>query len=343
MEQYINFNLLSDSTDYITPPHLVPEYRDWMCRYLGVMGQAIKLKKHEPNETEKKALQISFYGKEMYAYDDEKTAYGFGRDYLYELYHYSSDCWTPGCAGNYFIFRISDTQYMVVFNTGNRIYIPKIEITLERQRNHFLDFLLILLELVRLGATEIVLCGHSNGMSSATFTALLLICLARPDVAQYFTNEDLVDETTLDLLDEQIMNKDELKGLENKLVVCGTGGFPILFQTRQEFEVFYETIGTRYLHIGLGFEDMGIVEMDPFMDSDYDTFRKMYHTSIEELYNFNYHVYVYEDRKVIGEPIHSYYTGIGDPSSESINFDKKNKSIHLFDLYRKTLAWYFCR
>jgi len=338
MEQYINFNLSLEPTDYIFPPHLVPEYRDWICRYLGVMGEIIKIyKETDLSEKSKKRLQQSFYGKEMHVYEDEEL-YGFGREYEYELYHYSSDCWTPGCSGNYFIFRTSDTQYMVVFNIGDRRPIKMVKLS-ERQENAFRDFLKHIHDIILLGAEEIVLCGHSNGMSSAIFTTFLLTFISR-----FATNEDTINDYFIQqgLIDDSIFNvMPEFKdlgwifGLEQKLVVCGTAGFPILFQNREQFNIFCQSIGNRYLHIGLGYHyGKNDIQMDPFM-RDQDEL---------DIYNFDYHIYVYSEFPEKGtSPSYSYYAELGNPERMELSFEHRYGFLHEFELYRKTLALYFCR
>jgi hypothetical protein len=321
--------------EILNPPHLVPEYRDWMCMYLGVTGEVIRARKSirltEENRTH---FRQSYYGKHI----------STGRLYNYELLYYSSDCWVPGCTGNYFIFRVTPTRFLIVFNIGHRRKIFK----LEESKSKWIairNFLQRISEIVQMGAEEILLCGHSNGMASATFNAFLLICLARPDIGEYFINQGIIDPLFLENYQE-FTEWFKLNNIEDKLVVCGTSGFPVLFRTEEQFQVFYQAIRERYLHIGLATHSPEGLTMDTYMapvDPPRSIWESLFSSRIidpsEMLHNFYYHIYAYPSIRAIKNVSKSYYAGLGYPEIEYLG----DLDLHEFELCRTTLAWYFCQ
>lgn len=350
-----------DKPEYEVYPHLIPEHRDWVCRYIGVMGEVIKFNNLTAIEKQKKRLRRSFYGREMHIFEDEKdeNGFSFGRSYEYTLILYEQKCWVPGCGGNYFIFDISPKshpdfiplkKFMVVFNTGGVEFVPNATITYKKERNAFIDFLTNIYDLIlNYDADEIVLCGHSNGMSSATFTAFLLIIVSayienNDSLLDFFYSEGLINKEIFNLIDVILEmfgdNLEWLVGIRNKLVVCGTGGFPILFQTFEQFSAFTQEIGGRYIHIGLGYGNIPI-EIDPFMAPLTERFKGVTCT----LYNFIFYIYTYPEHPSNLDPRQSYYAGSGDISRPDIFFRERDVSryLHEFELYRRTLAWHFCR
>lgn len=354
MEHYFNTNLgLEEEYQSPLPPHLVPEYREWMCQYLGVMGEVINSQQQDDlHYKTRERLRKSFYGEDMYAFDTiSNQQVGFGKEYDYRLLFHTQECWVPGCSGNYFIFQAplsydqTRVRYMIVFNVGAYQHIPKVELKRENRKS-FLTFLNWLQELNET-ADEIVLCGHSNGMVAATFTAFLLACLARIN-EDYFIHQQLVDYRTINEIvpDNDYRRIYLCNNVVNKLVVCGTGGFPLLFRTKEQFDTFYDILQGRYLHVCIGFQYADIIEVDPYIGSR------------NNLHNFDYHIYTYIDYPVTNEMLVSdagetYYAGLGHPDRSDTNLKieyvynndmfRFKTFLHNYLLYRRTLTWHFCR
>jgi hypothetical protein len=301
--------------------------------YLGVTGEVIRARKSTQLSDENRAhFRQSYYGKHILA----------GYSYLYELIYYSNDCWVPGCTGNYFIFRVTPTRFLIVFNIGHRRKIFKLEET-KSKWTAIRNFLQRISEIVQMGAEEIILCGHSNGMASATFNAFLLVCLARPDISDYFINQGIIDPVFLEHYQDFT---DWFTGLENKLIVCGTAGFPVLFRLEEQFQVFYQAIGERYLHIGLATHSPEGLIADTFMapvDPPRSLWENLFSSKLidpsERLHNFYYHLYAYPSIRAIKDVSKSYYAGLAYPGIEYLG----DPDLHEFELCRTTLAWHFCR
>jgi hypothetical protein len=131
----------------------------------------------------------------------------------------------------------------ICFDVGFRDYEPLSSINF----GNFLDTFDEILPELKL-ANQIVLCGHSNGMASATITAFLLLYLSDDD---YMINNQISGEE-LKILDK---DRDNYKFLKDKSIfVVGTGGFPVLFDTSEKFKLFYNKLNGRYLHILSGFK-----------------------------------------------------------------------------------------
>jgi hypothetical protein len=94
---------------------------------------------------------------------------------------------------------------------------------------------------------RIILCGHSNGMSSATIVAFMLLYIKNKKLIKLFPKIYKNNKEVFDYLDS-IRNKwDKLNNIE--LFVVGTAGFPVLFSTQKQFNLFYKMLSGRYLHI----------------------------------------------------------------------------------------------
>ena len=132
-------------------------------------------------------------------------------------------------------------------------------------------------------AQQIVLIGHSNGMASAILTAFLFSCLKREDF--FNANAKYFDRRSYIFLENIRLNEQTIHDAINRctLYVVGTGGFPVLFESQEEFKNFFNEISGRYVHIVDGFED-------PSTNKIYADF---YASTIVSLVNIKFGLYFY--------------------------------------------------
>ena len=139
--------------------------------------------------------------------------------------------------------------------------------------------------------TKIVLCGHSNGMSASLYISYILSVItahANPEdkdsqaFIQFIRKQkDIIkdengkpigiveDINIIDSLRESELNvlyKNNVELIRNKTFVCGTGGFPIIFRTQDEFNNYYNYINTNYVHIVKGIRRVIKEKQELFID-----------------------------------------------------------------------------
>jgi hypothetical protein len=350
-------------SNYTQAPHTIDFYRNMMCSYLGIMGEVInnidvfpqQILNYSQTPKGKTRMTQSFYG---------KASSNLQKFYTYELLDVSNECWTPGCAGTYFIFEISPTEYVIVFNVGFRRQISEIELS-NRNIQYFNKFLGKILGLVHRGAERILLCGHSNGFVSATLTSIMLMCLSDPTFASVFADKDILTRSLYQNV-YGLYNPELFFGLTDKLCVCGTAGFPVLFDDPETFDYYFQTLNGRYLHIGLALkqESMGKVDLwvDYFMHPQSQ--RKVGGIYLDDqtpLNNYFYHIYSYpygyfldtinkkpfykvgdiDEHVLYAEPDLVEYDGL---NQEDTQFFKEEYTfeMHMFNFYRVLLAPIFC-
>lgn len=346
------------------PPHTIEFYRNMMCAYLGIMGEVIRnvdekskdVLRYAQTTKGKTRLSKSFYGKSSEPY----------LSFTYELVDVSHDCWTPGCAGTYFIFKINPSEYIIVFNIGHRERIASTELT-SNNIQHLIKFVGKILGLLFSGAEKIVLCGHSNGMVSATFTSVLLMCLSDYAFAYEFAQRGILkNEIYNDVY--KYYDPSLFFGITDKLCVCGTAGYPILFNEPQLFEYYFNALKGRYLHIGLGLKDHLNLPVELWVDyhmrpqsrEPIFVFGGMY-KSATPIHNYMYHIYSYPygyfldtvhikksmfDLQRNGHVLHARpefvdYDGLN--RENTLFFENEYESeLHMFNFYRALLSPVFC-
>lgn len=112
---------------------------------------------------------------------------------------------------------------------------------------------------------QILWFGHSGGMALSILSTFLLCCIKNSDFKT--KNERFFDQQTHSFFNRM---ETELpfvcKSLRENisLFVCGTGGFPVLFETTNEFKNFYDELKGRYIHIVDGIRVDNIIYTDDF-------------------------------------------------------------------------------
>jgi hypothetical protein len=113
--------------------------------------------------------------------------------------------------------------------------------------------------------SNIILCGHSNGMNSAIVTAFILQAIRMPDFCE--KNHRIIGSW----IDDITLWRNEFNTLKDKKIcVVGTGGSPVLFINQTEFKNFYESLQGAFVHILSGILIDGRVYIDNFGSPLYD-------------------------------------------------------------------------
>lgn len=134
-------------------------------------------------------------------------------------------------------------------------------------------------------STQIVFIGHSNGMASSILTAFLFCCIKSRDLLDKYMS--YFDQRTHSFLHNLILNEEGLYESIKRctLYVVGTGGFPVLFESKQEFKDFFNEMKGRYVHIVDGYHEKGTQKIL----ADY------YASSIISLVNIKFGLYFYDE------------------------------------------------
>lgn len=348
--------------NYNQPPHKIDFYQNMMCVYLGIMGEVIHhidepsktILKYAQTSAGKSRLSESFYGQTTRAIPP--------KSFTYELVDVSEECWTPGCDGTYFIFKVSPTEYTIVFNIGHRERVSTTELS-KHQTEYFIKFIGKFLGLLLSGAERIVFCGHSNGMVSATLTTFMLMCLSDATFASVFADSGIMTHSLYEDVYQQY-DPSLFFGIIDSLCVCGTGAYPILFSEPEMFNYYFQTLNGRYLHVGLGLKQEILNQVDLWVDyhmRPHDKERKWggFYVLATPLYNFLYHVYSYPygyflDTVRIKKLLKTEYTGhISRADPDLVEYEGINTGtgffkheyefeLHMFNFYRVLLTHVFC-
>ena len=266
--------------DELKPPHEVSFFKEMMRLYLGIMNKITVSEGVIKTDEERKSKgDVNVGDKDITTswstlikkYETAKMTVDIKEKsikYLgYEGLGYK--CFTTGCKIEHKAVHtfITDGTMMVVFDVGTTtsneeplIIVTEVE-TLIKWINKTLDYM------VDKNVNHILLCGHSNGMASATIIAYLLTYLQYKLVYRtnpiYYKWKDSDIFIKLDALHRTLLLKkseEEEEKKRNKMIiiiksikisVIGSGGFPVIFKTKEEFDSFYNSLGKRYLHIGL--------------------------------------------------------------------------------------------
>ena len=161
--------------------------------------------------------------------------------------------------------------------------------------------------------SNIILCGHSNGMNSAIVTAFILQAIRIPDFCE--KNHRIIGSW----IDDIKSWRAEFNILiDKKVYVVGTGGTPVLFINQTEFKNFYESLQGAFVHILSGILIDGRVYTDNFGSPLYDLRHYKYGIYYKDDYKQNVCFY-----KII---INSNYSV--DPSSGwTVELDSANRPV----------------
>jgi hypothetical protein len=236
-------------------PHTIPLYRRMMQLYLGIIPKVIasrgKLRNKNGdniNSTDPiTEIRTTSQKKDIWELCGRMvTITAEYKDLMYFPNSLNISCFIPGCdkrINSVHTFQIGN-EIIVCFDVGS-IHIDPDIISEPKMFETWLDQLLIILTTTQIN--RIILCGHSNGMSSATIVAFLLLYIKNKEIIKLLSTIYQFNKNVFDYLDT-IRSKWNI--LENiQLFVVGTAGFPVLFSTQEQFNLFYKMIYGRYLHI----------------------------------------------------------------------------------------------
>jgi hypothetical protein len=279
-------------------------------------------------------------------------------DYKYTLID-KIECFSELCNSFIFIFELNN-ELIIVFNIGTINYnlLSNVEL-----------FSKLFKHLYNSKYKKILLCGHSNGMSVATFTAIVILYIEKKDsdlVLDKLQTQNIMKKflSNLDielLLEKSLINKIDIL---DKISICGTGGFAffrysddytdrkILYSKIDNnnnqfklFEYFFDSYEGRYLHI--------VSKENNIIDSASINIKVTIPSfmSYKEMYNYyiNYKIAIYElckfEEIIINDTIDKQEKNMLSVinGKKITNYETQfiPSSIHTFDYYRKMLVPFF--
>jgi hypothetical protein len=163
------------------------------------------------------------------------------REYIFHSESLELKCFYRNCSygrGIICIYSINDT-ILIGFGIGSEgcNMIPQLNIP------EFCKFIEKLDSLLLDNIKEIILFGHSYGMSSAIATAYILLRITNK-IRAFNVNEDF--DTAINSL--KISDIFLQKIINIKIKVIGTGGTPTLFTKEKDFIIFYNALNHNYIH-----------------------------------------------------------------------------------------------
>lgn len=238
------------------PPHEVPLYRRMMQLYLGIIPKIIASAGKLVNKTGQNIKSTDPLTEIRTATQKKDTWDLCGKtvtittvykDLMYFPNSLNITCFTPGCEtiNNSVHTFIIESEIIVCFGAGSTYN------GLNIINDESIMFYMWLAQLLKILNTNrinrILLCGHSNGMSAATIVAFILLYIKDQQIIRLFPEIYKNNKEVFDYLDSIREKWMILKNIE--LFVVGTAGFPVLFSTQEQFNLFYKMMGGRYLHI----------------------------------------------------------------------------------------------
>jgi hypothetical protein len=234
-----------------TPPHEIEMYRKMFTIFLGLAPKLLNMDR-EPylNDDEKiitthmmttseNFLMINICG-------EQKKIPVIKKNITFFSNSLKNGCYTPGCTNNVFLLKL-DTLVILHFPIGN--VADPMQIIIKTKINEFITWLQSIKDIIYKNK-QLLLCGHSNGMSSATKISFIFLYLSNKLDTEIFSE---IINNNKDLFDNLEQIKHEWSFLtDTEIFVCGTGGFPVLFSNEELFKNYYHSINSRYLHIVAG-------------------------------------------------------------------------------------------
>jgi len=327
----------------ITPPHLHNFYKNIVIDYIGIEGSVIYLTdlfKSVDQElfTRKFNKIINKNTKTMNSYYGDLTedikicnSYNLSLQTIDKntnrVYNYlgSIDCFFNGCSNKQIYLFNRDDELYICFSTG--------EIQPDQHNtniNIMFNNNLIKNHIKSAKYNKINLFGHSNGMCAAQYTSFILFINSDDDIYQYYEKRNYPVKKISSL------NSEWCKIILNKLIVCGSGGYPYLFTSESDFIKYYNSLGGRYIHIASNLK---------IRDKTIDNYVRSYYDENSNTIYKNYKYFVYGSDTV--EECTEY-----DGLFINDNFITTNKNIkfiedeigdlaHEFSIYRKILKNFF--
>jgi hypothetical protein len=231
-----------------------------------------------------------------------------------------------------------DNLLIVCFNDGY------VEITFHNIiLPNLLNWLDNLEELIK-DKKQILLCGHSNGMSAATITSFIFLYLSDQldsVIHDFYIKENKDIFNSLDCLKSKWK-----KILENiEIFVVGTGGFPVIFTKEIQFIDYYSKLKGKYLHLSSNcFIELlsEIIKEIPKINTEFNTFLGTvcfnYKSKINEKINCldKYNIF-FEIIKLLPNELHNKYLDLYCLNNKIIK-KYKNITINNFsEIHRITI------
>jgi hypothetical protein len=238
-----------------------------------------------------------------------------------------------------------ETYYMKNQNTQKYIeqsVIKNINNYIENISNLILLLNFILIQLKYKKYSKIILSGHSNGMSAASFFSYILYILTLKQdeytiIPEYHKINFFIKKITEQLLISNskiniktfISNFISIKEtIQNKIFICGTAGFPCLFTNIDKFKLFNEFYQNKYIHIISGLNNNKYQIYDKIACSN----ELLYKNFGSIIFNISI-----TDKKINCFNIEDIL------STNFIDYDKEKTDIHAFNFYRYLYNKYFNR
>lgn len=248
------FKIPFQNIDYYdnTPPHQIPMYRSMINIYLGIMGKVLSFNDNPHNQNNQKILptdneqifetSITYKNKDEYLFyfQDEPIVFDEKKNNLkYIPKSLNIYCFIIGCTSTIHMFNL-DNLLIVCFIDGY------VEITFHNIiLDNLLNWLDNLEELIK-DKKQILLCGHSNGMSAATITSFILLYLS--DKLDLIIHDFYIKQNKKIFNSLDCIKSKWKKILENiEIFVVGTGGFPVIFTEEIQFIDYYSKLKGQYL------------------------------------------------------------------------------------------------
>ena len=247
-----------------TPPHEIQMYRDMVTIYFGVIKKTMQVFSGYFNRSKMSNVKFSSY--------DRVSTSGNIVSRTMPTINYDQPldgklmCFTTGCQYGIHFFISNNDKLIITFGVGetySKYYNTFKNIQDLNYLKTFLNHLKLIIDTKSI--VEILLCGHSNGMSSATITSFILLYLKLNGEEfvhfctlfnVYIQNNskviEEVDDPTKDQLFDHLnrVKSDWVERIQGiKIFVVGTGGIPVIFFTEEQFSTYYNLLNGRYLHL----------------------------------------------------------------------------------------------
>jgi hypothetical protein len=234
--------------------------------YLGIMPKIIAASTGTNNGTitHNQDKKITTTYKKFYNEDIRIYIEPLKLDYIDSNTYF---CFTPGCT--------TDKHGVHIFSVNNRLIIAfstgktsnEDSLIIKDQKQNFYKWIEYIIRIINDQKIDnILLCGHSNGMSSATIITFLLLYLQellkfnnnqtnkitefKNTFNKYFSKDAKQHDIFINL--SLIATKyKHSKIINTQLYLVGTAGFPVIFDALDQYQFFYDLLNKNYLHIGL--------------------------------------------------------------------------------------------
>ena len=250
--------------------HINPMYKKLVRYYLPLMTKilAIDNDNMSGNPEMPKYINGSFIKNdkmdETYKICNNKNvtfSYPFEENHLFEVlnscksYYYGNTSDTSYATNTYFHILKKNKSLFVFFNIGQIMH----NYSLDNNRyNYFIDFL----EQNKKNfedAKQIILCGHSAGMTQAILTAFIFLCISNKEYRE--RNKIFLDvKEHFSIKIKELIDSNIYFDLFNNksLFVVGTGSCPT-FLVDNYFKDFYNTLKGKFVHIisGINLNNIG--------------------------------------------------------------------------------------